>query len=90
VTLRVLENFLIFGGKDFLLSFQQLQVRILGSLDAHHDAPPPRNQVYLAACNASDPYQQWEGSALSGAVAPSTIASSPSARGGAGEPNRRP
>ena len=45
MTLRVLENFLIFGGKDFLLSFQQLQVRILGSLDAHHDAPPPRTQT---------------------------------------------
>ena len=24
------------------------------------DAPPPRNQVFLAPCNASDPYQQWE------------------------------
>lgn len=37
------------------------------------DAPPPRNQVYLADCNASDPYQQWEGSTFSGAGAPSTI-----------------
>lgn len=37
------------------------------------DAPPPRNQVYLAACNASDPYQQWEGSTFSSAGAPSTI-----------------
>ena len=24
------------------------------------DAPPPRNQVFLAPCNASDPFQQWE------------------------------
>ena len=36
------------------------------------DAPPPRNQVYLAPCNASDPYQRWEGSAL-GHGAASTI-----------------
>eukprot|EP00927_Polykrikos_kofoidii_P054465 TRINITY_DN48879_c0_g1_i1.p1 TRINITY_DN48879_c0_g1~~TRINITY_DN48879_c0_g1_i1.p1 ORF type:complete len:910 (+),score=68.65 TRINITY_DN48879_c0_g1_i1:61-2790(+) len=31
--------------------------------DAH---PPPRELLYLSPCNASDPYQQWEGDTLKG------------------------
>jgi hypothetical protein len=37
--------------------------------------PPPRDRLYLTACNASDPHQQWEGATLTaaGAGKPSTV-----------------
>ena len=39
------------------------------------DRPPPIAQLYLAACNASDPHQRWEGATLSasGAGKPSVV-----------------
>jgi hypothetical protein len=30
------------------------------------DRPPPRNKIFLRACNASDPWQQWNVAPSSG------------------------
>ena len=37
--------------------------------------PPPRDLLYLAACNATDPHQKWQGATLTaaGAGKPSTV-----------------
>jgi hypothetical protein len=35
--------------------------------------PPPRNQLYMAPCNNSDPWQQWEGTTLHAPDTPSSV-----------------